>query len=154
MTRPGAALYGISPIKDGPNPMAQVVRLQAEILQIRDVDTPLTVGYGATCQVGRGGRIATVAAGYADGYLRSLSNCGCGFIGNYQAPVIGRVSMDLITLDVSKIPHDAARPGVMVDLIGPSQPVDEVARRAGTIGYEILTGLGARYRRIYSGGKA
>lgn len=153
MTRPGAALYGISPIKDNPNPMAQVVRLQGKILQIRDVDTPLTVGYGATCQVGRGGRIATVAAGYADGYLRSLSNRGCGFIGNYQAPVIGRVSMDIITLDVSEIPRDAARPGIMVDLIGPLCPVDEVARRAGTIGYEILTGLGARYHRVYCGGK-
>ena len=151
MVRPGAALYGISPVPDDANPMAQAVRLQGKILQIRDVDTPQTVGYGATYEVGRGGRIATVAVGYADGYPRSLSNNGCGYINNYQAPVIGRVSMDLITLDVSSIPSESAFPGAMVDLIGPSNTVDDVARMAGTIGYEILTGLGGRYHRVYTG---
>jgi len=153
MVRPGSALYGVSPLSQGPNPMAQVARLQGKILQIREIDTPLTVGYGATRKVAPGERIATVAIGYADGYPRSLSNSGCGFIGSYKAPVIGRVSMDLITLDVTKIPSDSVHPGTMVDLIGPHNPVDDVAKRAGTIGYEILTSLGARYQRAYVGAK-
>lgn len=149
--RPGIAVYGGNPVPGRANPMRQVVRLQGRILQVRDVDTPQTVGYGATYRVTEPGRVATVAVGYADGYLRSLSSAGTAFVGNRPAPVIGRVSMDLITLDVSRVPDSAAVPGATVDLIGPANPVDDVAARAGTISYEILTSLGARYKRAYVG---
>jgi alanine racemase len=127
--------------------MRPVVRLQAKILQIRDVDTPQTVGYGATHRFAGPARIATVAAGYADGYPRSLSGRGSARIGDVAVPVVGRVSMDLTTLDVTSIPE--ARPGDMVDLIGPHHDIDALAARAGTIGYEILTSLGRRYSRRY-----
>jgi len=152
MARPGVALYGVGPVPDAPNPMAQVVRLQGKIAQVRDVDTPQTVGYGAIHRVEGPGRVATVPVGYADGYLRSLSNRGTGYIGDIPVPVVGRVSMDLITLDVTGVPQDLARVGCLVDLIGPLNPVDRLAAEAGTIGYEILTSLGARYHRAYVGG--
>jgi alanine racemase len=90
-----------------------------------------------------------VSVGYADGYLRSLGNRGCAHVGDVALPVVGRVSMDTITLDVSALPDGALPMGSLVDLIGPNQTVDEVAARAGTIGYEILTSLGGRYCRRY-----
>ncbi len=152
LARPGAALYGIAPQAGVPNPMTQVVRLQGKILQVRDVDSPMTVGYGATHRVRAKGRIATVGVGYADGYFRALGNRGHAYIGETRVPVVGRVSMDLITIDVSKVPPDQAVPGGFVDLISDRHPVDALAEEAGTIGYEILTALGRRYHRIYSGG--
>ena len=152
VTRPGVALYGSNPTPGKPNPMAQVVRLQGKILQVRTIDTPQTVGYGATHQALGEERIATVSVGYADGYLRSLSSSGVAYIGDQAVPVVGRVSMDLIGLDVTCMPEELCRPGMLVDLIGPHNPVDDVAERAGTIGYEILTSLGTRYHRVYLGG--
>ena len=152
LARPGAALYGINPTPDRPSPMAQVVRLQGRILQVREIDAPGTVGYGATHRVPGGSRVATVAVGYADGYLRSLSGRSSAWIGARKVPVIGRVSMDLITLDVSAVPAESVRPGDFADLIGPEQDLDALAEAAGTIGYEILTALGARYHRAYLGG--
>ena len=148
LVRPGAALYGVTPSANAPNPMRQVVKLQGKILQVRAVDTPQTVGYGATHQLAGPSRIATVAAGYADGYLRSLSGRGTAYIGDTRVPVVGRVSMDLIALDVTDVSQ--AKPGDMVDLIGPRHDVDALAAEAGTIGYEILTSLGQRYRRVYT----
>ena len=150
MVRPGAALYGVNPVPGRPNAMAPVVRLQAKILQIRDVDTPQTVGYGATHGFMGPTRVATVAAGYADGYLRSLSGRGTACFGDVALSIIGRVSMDLITLDATRAPE--ARPGDMVDLIGPNHDIDALAAQAGTIGYEILTSLGKRHRRRYLNG--
>jgi alanine racemase len=152
LARPGVVLYGVAPLAGEPNPMAQVVRLQGKIIQVRRVDTPQTVGYGASHRVEGPGRIATVPVGYADGYLRSLSNRGTGYIGLRPVPVVGRVSMDLITLDVTGVPENLASVGQTVDLIGPLNPVDMVANDAGTIAYEILTSLGRRYRRVYVGG--
>ena len=152
LARPGAALYGIAPQAGIPNPMTQVVRLQGKILQVRDVDSPMTVGYGAAHRVRAKGRIATVGVGYADGYFRALGNRGHAYIGETRVPVVGRVSMDLITLDVSKAPPDQAVPGGFVDLISDRHPVDALAKEAGTIGYEILTALGRRHHRIYSHG--
>lgn len=149
--RPGAALYGVNPTPNEPNPMAQVVRLQAKILQTRTIDTPQGVGYGATHQAKASDRIATLAAGYADGYPRSLSGVGDAYIGALHAPIVGRVSMDLITINVTDIPEHLTHPGQLVDLIGPLNPVDDVAAKAGTIGYEMLTSLGARYHRVYLG---
>ena len=150
MVRPGVCLHGVNPQPGRPNPLAPVVRLQAKILQIRDVDTPQSVGYGATHRFAGPTRVATVAAGYADGYPRSLSGRGTAHYHDISVPIVGRVSMDLITLDVTRAAE--ARPGDMVDLIGPHHDVDALAEEAGTIGYEILTGLGARYRRRYVGG--
>ncbi|WP_316977460.1 alanine racemase [Shumkonia mesophila] len=152
LARPGIAVYGGNPVPECPNPMAQVVRLQGKILQVRGVDTPQTVGYGATHRFAGPARIATIAVGYADGFLRSLGNAGCGFVGDIRAPVVGRVSMDLITLDVTAVPEAQCRPGSLVDLIGPHNDIDAVAGTAGTISYEILTGLGRRYHRRYVGG--
>jgi alanine racemase len=132
--------------------MAPVVKLSGKIIQIRHVDAPQTVGYGATHRFTGPTRVATVAVGYADGYLRSLSGRASASIGGITVPVVGRVSMDLITLDISNAP--AAQPGDMIDLIGPHFDVDAAADAAGTIGYEILTSLGRRYQRHYVGGTA
>ncbi len=151
LARPGSALMGLTPLTDQTNPMRQVINLQAKILQVQHIDTGRSVGYGASHRVGRPSRIATVAVGYADGYLRSLGNRGSAFIGANRVPVVGRVSMDLITLDVTEAPESLTRPGDMVDLIGPHNPPDALAAEAGTIGYEILTALGHRYKRRYLG---
>ncbi|MCH8153662.1 MAG: alanine racemase [Proteobacteria bacterium] len=153
LARPGVALYGVNPTPGQPNPMRQVVRLQGKILQVREIDASRTVGYGATHRAAGPTRIATVAVGYADGYLRSLSNRGSAWLGDRRVPVVGRVSMDLITLDVTGAAAEAARPGAFVDLIGADLSTDEVAEAAGTIGYEILTSLGRRYHRVYRGGR-
>ena len=149
LARPGAALYGLNPTPGKANPMAETVRLQAEILQVREIDSPRSIGYGATHRVKRPSRIATVPVGYADGYLRSASNRASVHIAGLPAPLVGRVSMDMITLDVTDIPAQHAQPGAPVDLIGGGHPVDALAAEAGTIGYEILTSLGMRYRRRY-----
>jgi len=133
--------------------MRPTVTLRARIRQVRAADAGDTVGHGATYGVEKPSVIATLAVGYADGYHRSLSNSGVAYIGDYKAPIVGRVSMDLITLDVSEVPEDLTRPGMLVDLIGPNNPVDDVAKAAGTIGYEVLTSLGARYHRVYVGGE-
>jgi len=151
LARPGAALYGINCVPDQPNRMAQVVRLQAKILRLRDVDSEMSVGYGATRRVPGGHRLATVAMGYADGYPRTLSNCGIGYVGDTEVPVVGRISMDLTTFDVTGAPADALNTGDSIELIGPHYDVDDLARETGTIGYEILAGLGARIARVYLG---
>ena len=155
LVRPGAALYGVNPTPGltpaRANPMRQVVRLQGKILQVREIDAPRTVGYGATHRAAGPIRVATVAVGYADGYLRSLSSRGSAQVGGQRVSLIGRVSMDLSTFDVTGVSREAARPGALVDLIGADLCVDDVADAAGTIGYEILTALGHRYHRIYSG---
>jgi alanine racemase len=151
LARPGYALYGGNPTPGKPNPMRHAVQLLARIIQVREVDNAATVGYGATARIGAGGRIATIAVGYADGYLRSLSNRGEAFIGSHRVPIIGRVSMDLVTLDVSSVPPEECQVGAFAELIGANIPVDDVADRAGTNGYEILTRLGPRYHRSYLG---
>jgi alanine racemase len=152
IARPGAALYGVNPTPDAPNPMAQVLRLQGRILQVRDVDRGVTVGYGAAHRMARAGRIATVAVGYADGWLRSSSDRGSAGIAGRRVSVIGRISMDLLTLDVTEIDPALARPGAFVDLMDEHYGVDAVAAAAGTIGYEVLTALGRRYHRVYRDG--
>ena len=149
LVRPGAALYGVNPQPGAPNPLRPVVRLQGKILQIREIDRGESVGYGAAHLMEAPGRVATVAVGYADGWLRSLSHRGCGHVGGTRVPLLGRVSMDLLTFDVSAIDSTLARPGAMIELLGESYGVDEAAADAGTIGYEILTALGSRYHRIY-----
>jgi alanine racemase len=150
LVRPGAALYGINPQPGSPNPLRQVVSLQARIVQLRTVQAGDVVGYGARYIADGPRRIATIAIGYADGWLRSLTNRGFAFIDGVRVPVAGTVSMDSITLDVSGIPEHRLAPGLSVELLGAHQHVDEVAAQAGTIGYEVLTRLGARFHRVYS----
>jgi alanine racemase len=149
LVRPGVALYGVNPTPQKPNPMQGVIELKAPILQIREAEAPMTIGYDATHRVTGKTRIATLALGYADGYPRSLSGKGQVKIGDCLAPVVGRVSMDLLTVDVGGVPETVAHPGAMAIVIGAHRPVDTVAAEAGTIGYEILTGLGARFQRRY-----
>ncbi len=146
--RPGAALYGVNPMPGRPNPMRAVVTLRARILQVRAIQPGETVGYNGVWTASRPSRIATVSVGYADGYPRALSGRGAAGFDGTLVPLVGRVSMDLTTFDVT---DTQAAPGDWLELIGPGMPVDEVAARAGTNGYEILTQLGRRYSRIYTG---
>lgn len=147
--RPGVALYGVNPTPDKPNPMAEVVRLHSKIIQLRDVDRPQTVGYGASHRIAAHARIATVPVGYTDGYLRSLGDRAFAAIGDVRVPVVGRVSMDLITLDVTALAPDQSLPGTTVQLIGGACPIEELAALGGTIAYEILNRLGPRFQRRY-----
>ena len=147
LARPGCALYGLNPTPGRPNPMRPVTRLCVPVLQVRDIPPGTPVGYGATWVASRPSRIATVAAGYADGYLRSLSGRAVAGQAERDIPLVGRVSMDLITFDVTD--HPSIAPGSTIELIGPHHTPDDVAARAGTIGYEVLTSLGARYAREY-----
>lgn len=149
LARPGAALYGVNPTPGQPNPMRPAVRLRAMVLQVRDVAAGEGVGYNGAWTAPRPSRIATVPVGYADGYPRSLTNSAAACFDGRTVPLVGRVSMDLATFDVTDAP--GVQPGTWLDLIGPGMPVDEVARRAGTNAYEILTQLGRRYRRVYLG---
>lgn len=157
LVRPGAALYGLSPSLQRPNPMHQVVEMQAKILQVRDVDTPMTVGYGAAHRVEKPARIATIAAGYADGYPRAAAgNTGDTMhvhIAGHDVPLCGRVSMDLLTIDVSTVPEALTRPGQAVELLGSHISADNLASASGTIGYEVLARLGHRSHRVYKGGQ-
>ncbi|MEC8198655.1 MAG: alanine racemase [Pseudomonadota bacterium] len=150
MVRAGISMYGGAPNAAVPNPVAPVVTLNAIVLQIRDVDRPETVGYGATHQFTGKSKVATIAAGYADGYLRSASGQATAYSGETVLPLVGRVSMDLITLDATKA--EGLSVGDTVQLIGPQYGINELSADAGTIPYEILTSLGHRYHRQYTGG--
>lgn len=147
MVRPGIALYGGNPQPGQPNPFEPVVRLTGRILQVRRVDKGESVGYGATFCTQGPAILATVGLGYADGLMRAIGNRGAGAIEGVRAPVVGRVSMDLITLDVTATPSVAV--GSDVEFIGDTILVDEIAARAGTATYEILTNLGKRLTRDY-----
>jgi len=149
--RPGIGLYGGVP-SEGDLTFEPVVRFEAPILQIRDVDKAQTVGYGASYRANKAVRVATVAAGYADGYMRKLGNNSHGYIGDQRIPVVGRVSMDLLTLDVTEVMPKNCQPGTMVQLLGNKVTVNDLALAAETIPYEILTRLGRRGTRIYKGG--
>lgn len=142
LVRPGIGLYGALPFADA----QPVVRLSLPVIQTRIVQSGEFVGYSATWTADGPRRIATVAAGYADGILRSISSSGASlYAAGTACPIVGRVSMDLITVDVTGL---ADVPGEL-DLICPEQPVDRLADHAGTIGYEILTSLGHRYDRTW-----
>src|SRR3954447_16920907 len=159
LVRPGAALYGINPTPEADNPMRPVVELKARIVQIRNVDKGETVGYGGTWTARRPTKLAIVAAGYGDGYFRAASaNDGSRgaevVIAGKRCPIAGRVSMDLMAVDVTDLAKNAARRGHMVTLIGEGITVDELAHHFGTIGYEVLTSLGRRFARVYKGGEA
>ena len=148
VVRPGAALYGINPTPDARNPMRPVLGLSAKVIQIREVGEGEGVGYGHTYRAPHALRAATISIGYADGWHRR--GASSGFFDATPLPFVGRVSMDSIILDVSALPPGVPAPGDLVELIGPHQSVDDVAGHAGTIGYEVLTGLGNRFHRIYT----
>jgi alanine racemase len=157
LVRPGIALYGGKPCATGKNPFKPAVHLKGRILQVRNAAAGETIGYGATRSLKRASRIAIVSVGYADGFFRSLSNKDgekglAVYIAAHAAPILGRVSMDLITVDVSDVPERLARRGEWVELIGPNVPAQELAHYAGTIDYEVLTNLGRRAFRRYIGG--
>jgi alanine racemase len=159
LVRPGAALYGVNPTPEADNPMRPVVEPKARILHIRNVERGDTVGYGGTWTARRSTKLAIVSAGYADGYFRAASsNDGSRgaevVIAGKRCPVAGRISMDLMAVDITDLPNNAARRGHMATLIGEGITVDELAHHYGTIGYEVLTSLGRRYARTYKGGTA
>lgn len=153
MVRPGIALYGGRAVAGRRNPMAPVVTLEAPILMTKDVKTGETVGYGALQTMSRDSRLAIVAIGYADGFFRSLSSSnnhrGTHVVIRGQAcPVVGRVSMDMIGVDITDLPQPPM-PGEMAEIIGKQVTVDDHADIANTIGYEVLTSLKGRYSRHY-----
>lgn len=157
INRPGAALYGVNPTPAAPNPMQPVVDLKARIVQIRTVERGEPVGYSATWTTRRQTRLAVIAAGYADGYFRAAgSSDGTRgaevIVAGQRCPIAGRISMDLLTVDITDLPQGAARRGQMVTLIGDGITVDELAHHFGTIAYEVLTSLGRRFARVYKGG--
>jgi alanine racemase len=147
LARPGAALYGINPTPRRPNPMQSVVSLSVRVLAVRDVPTGATVGYNATWTAAKPSRIATAALGYADGFHRSLSGRGSARFDGAPVPLVGRVSMDLSTFDVTD--HPGVQPGCWLEVLGPHLSPDDVAAAAGTNGYEVLTSLGCRFHRVY-----
>lgn len=148
MGRPGCALYGINPTA-GTNPMRHVATLSAPILQIRTLDRDEDVGYGATCTARKDSRIAIAGLGYADGYFRSLGNRGHAFIAGHPVPMAGRVSMDMIALDISAVPEAILTAELRAEFINERQTVDAIAEQCDTIGYEVFTRIGRRVKRIY-----
>jgi len=149
MVRPGIALYGSVSRSIPVNPLNQVIKLYSRILQIRTLSSGATVGYGASYRVSEKIRVATVGLGYADGYLRSLSNCSYVFFNNIRLPVIGRISMDYITVDITKIAAEKIKTGDFIEVIGDKFTLDDLATVANTVPHEILTRLGTRHHRIY-----
>ncbi|MFD0915712.1 alanine racemase [Pseudahrensia aquimaris] len=162
LARPGVALYGGEALNDVANPVRPVATLEGRIMQITKGAAGDSVGYGGTETLKRDSRIAYVSVGYADGYLRSASNMGVplravapaatAWFKGHSLRGVGRISMDMCGFDVTDVPKNEIAEGDWIELIGPNVPLDNVARAAGTIGYELLTGLGARYERIYVGG--
>jgi len=153
LARPGVALYGANPTPGKPNPMRPVVSLAGRIVQVRNVEPGATVGYSATWTAKRPTRLAVASVGYADGFSRAASASDArpgaeALVAGQRCPLAGRVSMDLMAIDVTDVARDVAR-GDFVTLLGDGIGVDDLAARAGTISYEVLTSLGRRYRRVY-----
>ena len=156
LVRPGGALYGANPTPTKKNPMRPVIDLKGRIVQVRHVKKGDTVGYGATFTAARQSRLAIVAVGYADGYLRA-AGAGKGkpaaelIVAGKRCPIVGRISMDVLAVDVSDLPDGAARRGHFATMIGGELSLEAVAAASGTINYEVLTSLGRRYHRHYTG---
>ncbi len=162
LTRPGIAIYGGEAVDGVKNPSLPVVTAESRILQIRKARAGEPVSYGGTHVLTRDSRLAIVSTGYADGYHRALSGSGVplrqavqhggfGFIAGHRVPVAGRITMDLTIFDVTDVPETEIRAGDYIELFGANILLDDVARAAGTIGYELLTSLGNRYQRAYIG---
>jgi alanine racemase len=152
LMRPGAALYGISPSPSRTNPMRPVVRLEARVIQTREIADDVGIGYGHSLRSTAPTRLATISLGYADGWHRNAASAA--YFGGVRLPFAGRVSMDSIVLDITALPPNVLKPGDLLEMIGPNQAVDQVAEQADTIGYEILTSLGRRFHRRYVAGSS
>lgn len=156
LVRPGYGLYGGNPTPGAQNPMKPVARLSGRIISVRDLAAGETVGYDGIWTAPRPSRVATVGVGYADGLPVAATATpgkpgGESIVGGVRCPFVGRVSMDYVVLDVTNAPEEAARRGEWVELLGATIEVEELAARAGTIGYEVLTRLGRRFARRYVG---
>lgn len=149
MIRPGAALYGINPHAEAENPMHTVVTLRSPVLQVRELTQSETVGYGATYNAPKGSRLAAVAGGYADGLIRAMGNEAQAWVNGHKVAIAGIVSMDVTVLDISALPQNAVQVGDWVEFVGAHMPVDTIAAKAGTIGYELFTSIGSRVQRKY-----
>ncbi|WP_086933233.1 alanine racemase [Agarilytica rhodophyticola] len=149
IVRPGIALYGGNPgLKI--NPMQPVVGLSLPILQIRHLVAGEAIGYGATRRFDENRVIAIASGGYADGIMRSLGNKGWGFLAGHKVPIVGRISMDSTMFDITDVPSASdIHEGAAIEILGENVSIDDLARAAGTISYEILTSFGARYQRCY-----
>jgi alanine racemase len=146
LARPGVALYGVNPTPGQANPMRLPLRLMARVLAVRDIQPGTTVGYNATWRAARPSRIATAGIGYADGWHRNRTG-GVAYFDDTPVPLVGRISMDLTTFDVTDCP--GVQPGSWLELLGPHQSPDTIAALSGTNGYEVLTSLGTRLHRVY-----
>ena len=156
LVRPGIALYGGNPTQNAANPMLPVAILEGAVMQLREVSAGDTVGYGATWTATRPTRIAILGAGYKDGVPRALSSRqpqgpAQVFISGRRSPVIGRISMDMMAIDITDLPAGSVRRGTRAEILGRHIGIDEAASWAGTISYELLTRLGSRYARLYTG---
>lgn len=156
LVRPGIALYGGNPTPNVANPMLPVAILEGAVMQLRDVAAGDTVGYGATWTAGRATRIAILGAGYKDGVPRALSSTAPHgpaqvFINGRRCPVIGRISMDMMAIDVTDLPQGSVTRGTRAEILGRHIEIDQAASWAGTISYELLTRLGSRYAVLYTG---
>lgn len=163
LTRPGIALYGGQPVNGVRHALENVVTLELRVAQIRHARAGETVSYGATAKLERDSVIAVASAGYADGIFRAASGSGVplrtvapdgghGFVAGRRVPILGRVTMDLTMFDVTDVGPEAAKVGDFIEIIGPNMPLEEAAKAAGTISYELLTNLGKRFERRYVGG--
>ncbi len=158
VVRPGAALYGVNPTPEADTPMQPVVDLKVRVAQVRNVEKGEHVGYGGTWTARQPTKLAIVTAGYADGYFRAAGSIDNrrsaeAMIAGKRCPVAGRISMDLMAIDITALPPGATRRGALVSLLNSEITVDELAHHFGTIGYEVLTSLGKRYVRAYKGGQ-
>lgn len=150
LSRPGIGLYGGNPFSDiRPNPFESVIEILAPIIQIRSLKIGENTGYGCSWKAKRESHIATLSLGYADGISRHISNKGYGMLGGYKLPIIGRISMDTLTLDITDLPDNLKKIGQKVEILGKNITIDHMASWADTIAYEILTSLGHRYQRNY-----
>jgi alanine racemase len=152
MVRPGVGLYGGNPQPSRPNPLSTVAVLAGRILQLRHIEKGESVGYGATFTASRPTVLATAGLGYTDGLMRALGNRGAGAIGGVRAPIAGRVSMDLVTLDVTEVPQSSLKIGADIEFIGDTISLEEIADASNTASYEILTSLARRVPRRYEAG--
>jgi alanine racemase len=151
LVRAGYGLYGGNPVPHTTNPMQRVVTLEARVLHIKAAKKGESVGYNTTHILEADTTLAVLALGYADGFLRALSNKGLVYFEGQPCPIRGRVSMDLTTVDIGHLKARKPVVGDMIEILGPHQSVDALAGLASTNGYEILTRLGARYKRRYIG---
>ncbi len=149
LVRAGAALYGVNSSKNKQSPFVHVVTLKAGVLQKKILEKDQTLGYGATFSAKKGDKLLTLECGYADGYFRSLSNLSRGYYNNKALPQVGRVSMDMAVFNANNLTEEEFAEIKYVELLGDNITVNEVAEYAGTIGYEVLTSLGNRFKKVY-----